>query len=75
MTMGTIRYKVRISLGGQQIRLRFSNEYSDSPLELAAASIGIAGDALDAASGAYSSDRERGFHAIVNSHVMWAAGV
>ena len=24
---------------------------------------------------AYSSDRERTFHMIVNSHVMWAAGV
>lgn len=24
---------------------------------------------------AYSSDRERAFHMIVNSHVMWAAGV
>ena len=27
------------------------------------------------AMGAYSSDRERAFHMIVNSHVMWAAGV
>jgi len=48
---GTIRYRLRVSLGGSQIRLRFSNEYSDSPLSLAAATVGLAGDGLDALPG------------------------
>lgn len=48
---GTIRYRLRVSLGGSQIRLRFSNEYSDSPLLLAAATVGLAGDGLDALPG------------------------
>src|ERR1700730_7360494 len=36
---GTIRYRLRVSLGGGQIRLRFSNEYSDRPLSLAAVTV------------------------------------
>jgi lysophospholipase L1-like esterase len=48
---GTIRYRLRVSLGGTQVRLRFSNDYSDSPLLLAAATVGPAGDGLDALPG------------------------
>jgi lysophospholipase L1-like esterase len=48
---GTIRYRLRISLGGSEIRLRFSNDYGDSPLSLAAATLGLAGDGLDALPG------------------------
>jgi len=48
---GTIRYRLRISLGGSQIRLRFSNEYADSAVELAAVTVGIAGDGLNAVPG------------------------
>jgi lysophospholipase L1-like esterase len=48
---GTIRYRLRVSLGGRQIRLRFSNEYGDRPLSLAAVTVGRAGDGLDALPG------------------------
>jgi len=48
---GTIRYRLRIARGGDHIRLRFSNEYADSPLLLAAASVGLASNALDATPG------------------------
>ena len=48
---GTIRYRLRVSLGGTQVRLRFSNDYSDSPLLLAAVTVGPAGDGLDALPG------------------------
>lgn len=50
-TWGTIRYRVRVSLRGSQIRLRFSNEYNDSPLSLAAVTVGLAGKGLDALPG------------------------
>src|SRR6185437_16701457 len=36
---GTIRYRIRISLGGSQVRLRFSNEYGKSALTVAAVSV------------------------------------
>jgi lysophospholipase L1-like esterase len=48
---GTIRYRLRVSLGGSQIRLRFSNEYGDTPLSLQAVTIGLAADGLDALPG------------------------
>src|SRR5262245_50541667 len=48
---GTIRYRLRVSLGGSQIRLRFSNEYGDSPLSLVAVTVGLASDGLDALPG------------------------
>jgi lysophospholipase L1-like esterase len=52
---GTIRYRSRISLGGSHIRLRFSNEYGDRPLNLAAVTAGLAAaeslDSLDALPG------------------------
>lgn len=48
---GTIRYRLRVSLGGSQIRLRFSNQYSDSSLLLKVVTVGLAGDGPDALPG------------------------
>jgi lysophospholipase L1-like esterase len=48
---GTVRYRLRISQGGNQIRLRFSNEYGDKPLTVKAATVGLASAGLDAAQG------------------------
>lgn len=48
---GTIRYRLRISGGGSQIRLRLSNEYAETPLKLGGVSVGLAAHALDAVPG------------------------
>jgi lysophospholipase L1-like esterase len=40
----TIRQVIRVSLGGSQIRVRFSNEYGAKPLRIGAASVALAGD-------------------------------
>lgn len=48
---GTLRYRLRLSAGGHALRLRFSNEYGDAPLHIAAASVGIAATGMDAAAG------------------------
>src|SRR5690349_17220449 len=48
---GTVRYRLRISQGGSQVQLRFSNEYSDKPLIIRAASVGLAGTGVDAMPG------------------------
>src|SRR5690606_10627390 len=48
---GTVRYRLRISQGGEQIRLRFSNEYGDKPLTINAATVGLASTGLDAVEG------------------------
>src|SRR5688572_6116755 len=48
---GTIRYRLRISQGGTQIRIRLSNEYSEKPLMIQAVSVGLAGEGLDASPG------------------------
>ncbi len=40
----TIRQTVRISLGGQRVRLRFSNEYGTRPLVIGRARIAVADD-------------------------------
>jgi lysophospholipase L1-like esterase len=48
---GTIRYRIRISQGGRQIRLRFSNEYGSDPLQLGTASLGMAAEGLDVVPG------------------------
>jgi len=57
---GTIRYRLRISLGGFQIRLRVSNVYSDSVLSLAAVTVGLAGNGLDAVPGSLKALTFRG---------------
>jgi lysophospholipase L1-like esterase len=40
----TIREVVRVSLGGSSIRIRLSNEFGSAPIEIEAASIGLAGE-------------------------------
>ena len=57
---GTVRYRLRISQGGSHIRLKFSNEYSDSVLALTAASVGQAADGLDAVEGSLKRIRFAG---------------
>jgi hypothetical protein len=37
----TVRERVRASVGGSQIRLRFSNEFGSSPLLIGAATVAI----------------------------------
>src|ERR1700741_3947748 len=41
----TVRERVRVSIGGNQIRLRFSNEFGSSPLLIGAATVGFPIDA------------------------------
>jgi lysophospholipase L1-like esterase len=41
----TVRERVRVSIGGSQIRLRFSNEFGSSPLLIGAATVAIPTDA------------------------------
>lgn len=38
---GTLRHRVRLSVGGARLQLRFSNETGDRPLHIGAASIGL----------------------------------
>jgi lysophospholipase L1-like esterase len=39
----TIRQIIRVSLGGSQVRIQFSNEYGTTPLRIGAASVALAG--------------------------------
>jgi lysophospholipase L1-like esterase len=41
----TVRQVVRVSIGGERVRVRISNEYGTVPLTIGAASIGLAGEA------------------------------
>jgi lysophospholipase L1-like esterase len=43
LTNQTLRQKLRISVGGEQIRLRFSNELGTTPLTIGGATVAIAG--------------------------------
>ena len=47
---GTVRYRLRISHGGSQIRLRFSNENGDVPMMLQSVSVGLSAHGLTAGS-------------------------
>jgi len=40
----TVRQRMRVSIGGAQIRIRFSNEYGSSPLLIGAASVAMSND-------------------------------
>jgi hypothetical protein len=51
---GTIRMSLTVSAGGEQLRVRFSNEASDAPLVIGAASVALA-DAAGAPSGRFVS--------------------
>jgi len=42
----TVRERVRVSIGGSQIRLRFSNEFGSSALLIASATVAVPTDAL-----------------------------
>ena len=48
----TVRQKLRISVGGEQVRVRFSNELGTTPLVIGAATLALAGSesSIDAAS-------------------------
>jgi lysophospholipase L1-like esterase len=48
---GTIRQIVHLSVGGNKIRLRLSNEFGQRPLLIGAASIALAGDGARVAAG------------------------
>lgn len=48
---GTVRYRLKVSVAGSQIRVRISNEDSDVPLRFTAASVSLAGEGLAAAPG------------------------
>src|SRR5206468_2721313 len=41
----TVRERIRVSIGGRQIRLRFSNEFGSSPLLIDSATVAIPTDA------------------------------
>jgi lysophospholipase L1-like esterase len=45
----TVRERVRLSVGGERLRVRLSNQYGSTPLEIGAASVGLAIDASDIA--------------------------
>jgi hypothetical protein len=38
---GTLRQKLRVSIGGEQLRVRFSNEFGNAPLTLEAAQVAL----------------------------------
>ena len=48
---GTLRYRVRVSLGGSRLRLRLSNEQYDQRLTVGAVTVGLAADGLNAVPG------------------------
>src|SRR5580658_64588 len=52
---GTLRYRIRLSQGGKQLRVRITNEYSDQPLVVGAVSVGVAAEGLSAAPGSLKS--------------------
>lgn len=54
---GTARYRVRVSLGGQRLRLRLSNETYGTRLAVGAVSVGLAANDLDAVAGTLRSVR------------------
>jgi lysophospholipase L1-like esterase len=48
---GTVRYRIKVSAAGSQIRVRISNEDGKVPLRFTAASVSLAGEGLTAARG------------------------
>lgn len=48
---GTIRYRLRVSQGGGQVRVEFSNEFNTAPITIVSASVALAVDGLDAVPG------------------------
>jgi lysophospholipase L1-like esterase len=48
---GTIRYRLRVSEGGREVRVAFSNEFNTVPMTIERATVGLAGESLDALPG------------------------
>jgi len=48
---GTIRYRLRVSQGGHQVRIAFSNEFNTAPMTIVSASVARAGNGLGAEPG------------------------
>jgi lysophospholipase L1-like esterase len=46
--IGTLRFRFAVAVSGSQVRIRISNEEGVAPLNIAAASVGIAADGFDA---------------------------
>lgn len=57
---GTFRYRLRIAVGGEEIRLTVSNTYKQAPLNIAGLSVGLAGEDLDAVAGTLKEVRFNG---------------
>jgi lysophospholipase L1-like esterase len=51
----TVRQIVRVSIGGNKVRIRLSNEFGTKPVLIGAASVGLAGESSDIASGSLHS--------------------
>jgi lysophospholipase L1-like esterase len=49
--LGSLRFRIAVSAGGTQLRIRLSNEEGAKPLRIATASVGLAGDGFAAQSG------------------------
>jgi lysophospholipase L1-like esterase len=47
----TVRQIIRVSIGGNRVRIRLSNEFGTKPVLIGAASVGLAGENSDVASG------------------------
>jgi lysophospholipase L1-like esterase len=48
---GTLRFRLSVSVGGIETRVRFSNEVGDQPLSIVSASLALAADGSNATSG------------------------
>jgi lysophospholipase L1-like esterase len=51
----TVRQIVRVSIGGSKVRIRLSNEFGTKPVLIGAASVGMAGESANIASGSLRS--------------------
>lgn len=47
----TVRERVRVSVGGERIRIRFSNEYGSAPLVIGSAAVGVPRDVASVKAG------------------------
>ena len=55
----TVRERVRVSVGGAQICLRFSNEYGSAPLIIGSATVGVPNDPASVRTGSASNSHFR----------------
>ena len=47
----TVRQIVRVSIGGSKVRIRLSNEFGSKPVQIGAASVGLAGKSAEIVAG------------------------